>query len=324
MNAVPYLWFVLGVGLLIKGADWLVEGASALSRRLGISELVIGLTVVAFGTSLPELIVSLYAAVQGNTAIAMGNILGSNTANILLILGLCACLSPLCVTRSTVWKEIPFSLLAVLVLAVMGNDRLLDAASVSELTRSDGMVMLAFFGVFLYYIGSMVHQNKGLGETKDESSNSGPGVSRAGWLVVIGLVCLVFGGHWTVQAAIRIATRLGVSQSLIGLTLVAVGTSLPELVTSVVAAVKHKADIAVGNVVGSNIFNIFLILGLTTSIKPIGVLPSHNADLGVVVLATLLLFLTMFTGKRHKLDRWEGALMMVGYAAYIVFIIRRG
>jgi cation:H+ antiporter len=322
MMAVPYILFVLGVGLLVKGADWLVSGASDLGRRLGISELVIGLTVVAFGTSLPELIVSVLAGVTGNTDIAVGNILGSNIANILLILGVSACLYPLCVTKGTVWKEIPFSLLAVLLLGVMGNDRLIDGAQASQLSRSDGWVLLAFFVIFLYYTSSIAHI-----ATPGESSQPDKpllSITRSAILVPLGLVCLTAGGRWTVNGAVHMAQVLGVSQAMIGLTVVAVGTSLPELVTSVVAALKQKPDIAVGNVVGSNIFNIFLVLGLTSSIKPVPLSLQNNVDIGVVILVTLVLFVTMFTGKRHRLDRWEGWFMVIGYAGYVAYVVYRG
>jgi cation:H+ antiporter len=312
----------LGIILLVKGADWLVSNASTLGRRLGISDLAIGLTVVAFGTSLPELVVSVYAGITGNTDIAIGNVLGSNIANILLILGLAAVVFPLAVTRGTVWKEIPFSLLAVLVLAVLANDRIIDGAVTSQLSRSDGLVLLAFFVIFLYYTAGMAHDIR-----PDELAPVGEhvhSVARALTGVTVGLVLLVIGGRWTVNGAVHLAQGLGVSQSLIGLTVVAVGTSLPELATSVVAAWKKNADIAVGNIVGSNIFNIFFILGISAGIKPLPLQTRSNIDITVVVGATLVLFMCMFTGKRRMIDRWEGILMVAGYIAYTVFLILRG
>jgi cation:H+ antiporter len=319
---LPYLLFIIGLVLLVKGADWLVSGASTLGRRLGISDLVIGLTVVAFGTSLPELIVSVLAAVTGNTDIAVGNVLGSNIANILLILGLAAGLFPLAVTQGTVWKEIPFGLLAVVVLGILGNDRLIDGATTSQLSRIDGLVFLAFFLIFLYYTAGIAHNIRP--DERVQYQEGAPSPRRPLTHIVVGLALLIVGGHWTVNGAVTMARSLGVSQSLIGLTIVAVGTSLPELVTSVVAALKQKADIAVGNVVGSNIFNIFLILGVTSCLRPLPLSPQNNVDILVVVGATLILFITMFTGKRHILDRWEGWLMIASYVGYTAFLIHRG
>ncbi len=312
----------LGLGLLVKGADWLVGGASALGRRLGLSELVIGLTVVAFGTSLPELVVSVTAAITGQTDLAVGNILGSNIANILLILGVSAAVFPLVVTKGTIWKEIPFSLLAVLVLGVVGNDALIDAAPSAQLSRIDGLILLGFFIIFLYYTASIAH------DLSPDELNPTPGpvpsVARSLTFIVLGLTLLLWGGRWTVNGAVYLAQALGVSQSLIGLTVVAVGTSLPELVTSVIAAYKGKPDIAVGNVVGSNIFNILMILGVTSCITPIPLSLRNNIDIGVVIAATLILFVTMFTGKRRVIDRWEGWIMLVIYTGYLVTQIHIG
>ncbi len=322
MSLLPYILFIIGMIFLIKGADWLISGSSTLGRRLGISDLAIGLTVVAFGTSLPEFIVSALAAARGHPDIAVGNILGSNIANILLVLGLAAGLSHLSVTKGTVWKEIPFSLLAVLMLAVLGNDRIIDGAEVSQLSRIDGLVLLAFFLIFLYYTSSIA-----LNIQPDEllqTSSHQPSMGRALIGVAVGLALLVLGGRWTISGAVHIAQSLGVSQSLIGLTIVAVGTSLPELATSITAALKKKYDIAVGNVVGSNIFNIFFILGISAIIRPLPLKAQSNTDMGVVVGVTILLFICMFTGKRRIIDRWEGVLMVVGYIGYIVFLIQRG
>ena len=313
-----YILFIIGFVFLVKGADFLVDGAAAIARRLNISDLAIGLTVVAFGTSLPELFVNVIASLQGSTAIAIGNVVGSNIANILLILGISAMICPLAVTAGTVWKEIPFSLLAALVLFITANDALLDGSGASVLTRSDGLTYLAFFSIFVYYTASIAAGIDGL---DDHGPSRQPGPLKSIAFILLGLTGLVLGGKWIVDGAVALAAGFGMSESLIGLTIVAVGTSLPELATSVAAAYKRNADIAVGNVVGSNIFNIFFILGISATIKPLPFQSQNNLDIGMVVIASLLLFLFMFTGKRRSLDRWEGIIFVLLYAAYIGYLI---
>lgn len=311
---------IIGFAVLIKSADFLVSGASALAKRIGVSDLVIGLTVVAFGTSTPELFVNIFASIQGNTEIAIGNIIGSNIFNILLILGVASLIYPLAVSKSTVWKEIPFSLLAVLVLGALANDALFDKSGCSMLTRIDGFVFIAFFGVFLYYMAGMAS------DSSDVQAPTGTQMSFSISLgmVIGGFIGLAFGGKLVVDAAVSIASGLGVSQSLIGLTIVAAGTSLPELATSAVAAYRKNADIAVGNIVGSNIFNIFFILGISSLIKPLPIVAGANIDILVLIGASLVLFFSMFTGKRRMIDRWEGVVFIAFYAAYIIFLIKRG
>ena len=318
---LAYVLLAIGFVALVKGADYFVDGAAGLARRLGVSDLAIGLTVVAFGTSAPELFVNLLAAAQGTTQIALGNIVGSNIANVLLIVGLAALLRPLAVTRSMVWREIPFALLAALVLAVMASDRLLDRGSASVVSRSDGVVLLGFFAVFLYYTASIARQRSEL-----PVPPAMPGeLSIRGALVriVAGLVGLVLGGQWIVNGAVALARTLAVPETAIGLTIVAVGTSLPELATSVVAARKNNPDIAVGNVVGSNIFNVFFVLGVSATIRPLPVEPGQAIDLAVMVGATMLLFAAMFTGGRHRVDRWEGGVLLALYACYLGAVIYR-
>ncbi len=314
---------LLGAGflLLIKGADLLVDGSSAIARRLKVSDLSIGLTVVAFGTSTPELFVNLFASAQGNTAIAIGNIVGSNIANVLLILGVSALIYPLSVTRGTIWKEIPFSLLAAMLLAILLNDGLLDGSSSSVLSRSDGLVLLAFFVIFLYYTVGIASRVEGLEQSLTSK------VHRMSWAIgksILGLAGLVLGGRFVVSSAIELGRLFGVSESLMGLTVVAVGTSLPELATSAMAAYRKNSDIAVGNIVGSNIFNIFFILGTSATIRPLPIQPGGDADLGVLVGSSLLLFLCMFTGKKRLLDRWEGVLLLVLYIGYLYYLTVRG
>ncbi|HCH00199.1 MAG: sodium:proton exchanger [Candidatus Aquicultor primus] len=315
-----YILFVIGFVILIKGADALVAGASSLAKRLNISNLAIGLTVVAFGTSAPELIVNVIASVQGNTDIAIGNIIGSNIANILLILGISSIIYPLAVKKNTVWKEIPLSLLAALLLGILANDVLLDNAPYSALTRIDGLVLIAFFIIFLYYTFGIAKVENG--DTEDDIEQAG--TVKAVALIVLGLTGLAIGGKWIVDGAVHIASSLGVSQAFIGLSIVAIGTSLPELATSAVAALKKNTDIAIGNVVGSNIFNIFWVLGLSATIKPLRFEPASNTDIGMVILASFLLFGLLFLGKRHKLEKTEGVIFVLTYIAYIVFLVVRG
>lgn len=307
-----------GFIFLIKGADFLVDGAVGIARRLNVPDLVIGLTVVAFGTSTPELFVNITAGISGNTDIAVGNVLGSNIANVLLILGVSAIVHPLEVTTGTVWKEIPFSLLAICVLAFMANDRIIDDAGVSMLSRIDGYVLLCFFAIFLYYSFSIAQSINGMDAHMPAATRT---IAKSLLLVIIGLLGLGIGGKWIVDSASAIASEMGVSESIIGLTVVAVGTSLPELATSAMAAWKKNPDIAVGTVVGSNIFNIFFILGIGASIRSLPFRKGNNIDIGMVLLSSLLLFLFMFTGKKHSLDRWEGTLFLLLYAAYLFILV---
>ncbi|MFW6054692.1 MAG: calcium/sodium antiporter [Thermodesulfobacteriota bacterium] len=312
--------FFIGLILLLGGAYALVEGGSSLALRLGISELAVGLTVVAMGTSAPELLVSLVSAFQGATDIAVGNVVGSNLANMLLILGMAAMITPLALEKTLRWREIPFTLLAALVLAVLANDRLLSNATGSVLDRGDGLALLGYFVVFLYYVFSVAKKNEEVSDSKPKQWSA-----PAALLLVLAGVCgLSLGGHWLVQGAETIASALGMSQALIGLTIVAVGTSLPELATSILAAFKGNADMAVGNVVGSNIFNILWILGVTASITPIAYNQTLNTDIWLLVAVTILFFVFTFSGKVHKVDRREGLLFVVLYAGYLVFLVWRG
>jgi len=317
ISIITYVAIIAGFVLLIKGADLLVEGASSIAKKLGISALVIGLTIVAFGTSMPELIVNIFASIQGNTDIAIGNILGSNIANILLILGISAVIYPLAVKRGTVWKEIPLCLLAIVVAGLMANDALIDGNNFSSLARIDGLILIAFFAIFLYYT---------FGISRTEETDEGAVIKersllKASGMVITGLVCLVLGGKWIVDSAVAIATSLGVSQAILGLTVVAVGTSLPELATSAVAAYKKNPDIAIGNVVGSNIFNVFWILGISAVISPLPFSAMLMRDVMVTIGATLLLFVFMFIGKKHILERWQGVCFILAYILYIVVIV---
>lgn len=318
---LSYLFFIIGVALLIKGGCVLVDGSTSLARRLGVSNLVIGLTVVSIGSSAPELIVNVIASLKGNADLAVGNVLGSNTANILLGLGVAAVIYNLKVRRSTVWKEIPFSLLAVFVMAFLANDVLIGGQPSSAITRADGLVLLSFFVIFLYYIYSLGSKSKSGEFVVDADERS---VVKAAVMVVGGGLGLALGGKWVVEGALAIGRALGASEALMGLTVVAIGTSLPEIVTSAMAARKKSADIAVGNIVGSNIFNIFWVLGLVSVISPIDFSAELNTDILTVIFATAILFVILFVGRRHTLTRREGMGFVAIYAAYLAYLIYRG
>ncbi len=317
---IDYIFILIGLILLYKGANWFVEGASSLARRLGISPLVIGLTVVAFGTSMPELVVNVVASMQGNGAVAFGNIIGSNIINTLLILGLTGAITPLLVKRSSVWKEIPFSLLAVLVLTIMSNKVLLANSPENILTRVDGIILLFFLLIFVYYMFELIRNNNS--ESSDHVENYSQ--TKILFMLVGGLITLIVGGRLTVDGAVAVARQMGISEFLISSTIVAAGTSLPELVTSVAAAVRKEVDISVGNIIGSNIFNIFFIMGLSATVSPLIVPIGINFDLIVLTIATLLFFTFMFTGEKHKLERWEAIMLLVVYVGYTLYIVYRG
>ncbi|MDD2745262.1 MAG: calcium/sodium antiporter, partial [Candidatus Gracilibacteria bacterium] len=296
-----------------------VSGASALGLRANIPPLVIGLTIVAFGTSSPELAVNVFAAIEGKTDLAIGNILGSNIANILLILGVTAIVYPVTAKGSTIWKEIPFALLGALVLGIMANDILLDGSTISQISRSDSIVLLGFFIIFLYYVFgiSKIKEVK----TADDESIAEMSLLKSISFTIIGLVGLVLGGKFIVDGAVELAKNLGLSEAVIGLTVVAIGTSLPELATSIVAAFKKQSDIAIGNVVGSNIFNIFAILGISGIITPIKVQSSGNIDIGMTILASIVLFVFLFFGKKHQITRGKGILMVSMYVGYLGYLL---
>jgi cation:H+ antiporter len=309
---------IVGLGLLIKGSDWLIQGASSLASRLAIPEAVIGLTIVAFGTSTPELVVNIVSSLHGNAEIALGNVVGSNVVNILLILGIAGIIRPLHTHKNTIWREIPFSLLAVFVLFVMVNDRTLDD-SPDIITRGDGLILLFFFTVFLTYVFIIAKV-----EVQESPQIKEFTYFKIWVFILTGLIMLFGGGKLTVENVVEIARRIGISEQFIALTVIAAGTSLPELFTSAVAAYRGKSDIAMGNVVGSNIFNIFFILAVSALIHPLNYQISFNMDIWILMLASVLLFLTMFTGTRRVLDRWEAILFAVLYAAYIIYNLYRG
>lgn len=317
---LEYVMLIAGFSALIKGADLLVNAANSLAEKFNISKLVIGLTLVAFGTSAPELFVNVLASIKGNTDIAIGNVLGSNIANVFLILGISAIIYPLKMSQSTVWKEIPFSLLAGLVLGVLVSDKIIDKNNMSVLTRTDGMILIFFFFMFIYYSIN----NARVIEVEGESATYKTyGLLKTVLLLIISLILLGLGAVWVVDSAVRIALNFGLSESAIALTIVALGTSLPELATSAVAAYKKNSDIAVGNVIGSNIFNIFFVLGISSIITPLAFNAEIAIDVLITILTSFLLFIFMFTGHKHRLDRWEGVVSVCLYGGYIAFVITR-
>ena len=311
---------LLGLGILIAGGDLLVRGASSLARILKVKPIVIGLTIVAFGTSTPELAVNIFSAIKGTADIALGNIIGSNIANVLLILGICGMIRALRVQKGTTWKEIPLTVISAGVLLFMVNDVLFDGQGANVLTRTEGVSLIAFFLIFLAYTVGLAMMKEKAKEEKVKTY----GIPLSILFILAGLVALVLGGNLLVDNAVILARVAGLSEALIGLTIVAVGTSLPELVTSVIAIIRGQDDIAVGNIVGSNIFNVFWILGITAILKPLPVGASLNFDILVNIVATLLLFAFMFIHTKHRLNRWQGLLFVLMYVAYTGVIVVRG
>lgn len=308
------LLILLGFGLLIKGADWLVSGATKLAKKYGISDLAIGLTIVAFGTSAPELIVNAVASYQGRPEIVFGNIIGSNNFNLFVILGIVGIISPIAVQSSTIWKEIPLSFIAAALLLILANTWLFG--STAEISRLEATALIAIFGAFLFYVFQQM-------KTDETTSHVQPiGSFRWVWLLILaGLAGLIIGGKLVVDQATLLAQSFGISERVIGLTIVAAGTSLPELVTSVVAAFKRNSDIAIGNVIGSNIFNILLILSISSLIRPIPYDHAFNREIYVLLIGTIFLFTAMFSGGKKKLDRWEAAILLISFIGYSVWLI---
>jgi cation:H+ antiporter len=309
-----YVLFAVGFVLLIKGADWLIEGAADIARKFRIPEIVIGLTVVAFGTSAPELAVNIIASVRGNNGLAIGNIVGSNIANILLILGVAGMTAELAVKNTTVWREIPFSLFAALLLGFLVNDKISGGAAIDQISRADGLILIAMFVLFLFYTFHLGKNN--LTEELPEADGARPMWKSVGMLL-LGLAGLVLGGQWIVNGAVSLAKLFGYSESFVGFTIVAIGTSLPELATAVVAVRKGNTDLAIGNVIGSNIFNIFWVLGLSATISPMDFNADYNFSILLNIACSAVLFALLFIGKRHKLEKWQGSLLLLGYLAYI-------
>jgi len=301
-----------GLALILIGANGLTDGAAAIAKRFNIPSIVIGLTIVAFGTSTPELTVSISSALKGSSDIAIGNVVGSNIFNVLMIVGVTSIVAPIVITRNTLKKEIPLCILSSIVLMICANDILLDKGDVNILSVTDGLILLCFFVIFLGYTFAIASQ----GNSDDSEIKQMP-VWKSCVYILVGLAGLILGGQFFVDGASGIARSLGVSESIIGLTLVAGGTSLPELATSVVAALKKNPEIAIGNVIGSNLFNIFFVLGLSASISPMQMGDITNFDLIVLVASGILLwFFGLFFAKR-TITRLEGVFMVLCYVAYV-------
>lgn len=307
--------FLLAFGLLllIKGADWLVNGASTIAKKKKVSDLAIGLTIVAFGTSAPELVVNLAASIENHQDIVFGNIIGSNNFNLFFILGVAGLITPLVVQSSTLFKEVPISLLAAVMVLFLANSFIFQG---EILSRMDGIMLLILFLIFLAYVYTQL-KNEQMPEKIKE-------VNLPAWkiwgLIIIGLLALMAGGKLVVNSAVFMATTWGVSEKLIGLTIVAAGTSLPELATSVVAALKKNSDIAIGNVIGSNIFNIFFILGMSATVRPIAFDTAFNKDIYLLLAGTALLFLLLYLGKK-KLGRPAAAVLVATFIAYTLYLV---
>ena len=300
---VQVLLLLLGLALIVFGADWLVDGSSAIARKAGISEFVIGLTIVGFGTSCPELVVSLTGALQGNADISVGNVVGSNVFNTLLILGLTAVIAPVAVTRSNRRRDIPIALLVTFLFAAF-------VTTGTQITRVEGIVFLLVFAAYMFYC---FKSDQGADEAAEEKVRS---LFMAILLVLAGLAGLIFGGQLFVNNATAIARAVGVSDKFIAITLLAGGTSFPELATCIVAAAKKKDQLALGNVLGSNVFNILLILGTSAVVTPLSTLALSWVDLGVMVLSAVLIWLWTYTGRRDRIDRWEAILMLLLFFGY--------
>lgn len=319
---IDIFFLILGLVLILVGANTLTDGSSAIAKRWGVSDLVIGLTVVAFGTSAPELAISVISAIQGNTGLAIGNVVGSNIFNVLVIIGVTAMVMPIKIERSIMTNEIPLVILSSLALLAMGNAPLLDDASTPVLTRVDGIVLLLFFMIFMRYTFAQAKSTPAGDPVESESSSKKkmPMWKSVLW-VIGGLAALIYGGDRFVEGASGIASRLGVSDAVIALTIVAAGTSLPELATSVTAAIKGKTGIAVGNVIGSNIFNIFLVLGCSATTRPLAFNGIGNFDLLVLTAACLLFWLFGWFFKERTITRIEGSLLTLCYIAYVAILI---
>lgn len=296
---------VMGLVVVLKGADWLTDGAVNIASRFGVSQMVIGLTIVAMGTSMPELCVSMVSALKGTPDLAVGNVVGSNTLNTLLIVGCSALVAPIMVKRSSVRRDIPFAVLASLLMLIFCLDGGID--------RLDAALLFILFAVFMF-----VTVKYGKNEGTEAKTTAAP-LGKAALLLVVGLVCLILGSNLFVDNASFIASTLGVSDAVIGLTIVAGGTSLPELATSMVSAKKGNSDIAIGNVIGSNVFNILMIIGVTGLVKPMHIKGITSLDL-IVMLASMLL-LWFFCRTTYKVKRWEGAVLAISYIAYLAWLI---
>ena len=304
--------------MVVFGADFLVDGASAIARKAGISEFVIGLTIVGFGTSCPELVVSVTGALEGNSDVSIGNVVGSNIFNSLLILGLTAVLAPIAITSENKKRDIPLTIGVTLLLALLGMKSTLFGVGTDSLSRVEGIVFLLLFAGYIFLCFKF---DDGSAQQPSDDGKKPMGIPKALIAVAGGLAGLIFGGEFFVDSATSLARRIGVSDKFIAITLLAGGTSLPELATCVVAAAKKKGQLALGNILGSNVFNILLILGTSAVIHPLSLASMNMVDMGVLLLSALLIFTACYTGKKNVLDRFDGAILLLCEAAYMVWLV---
>ena len=312
------IFLIGGLVLILLGANGLTDGAAAVAKRFNISDLVIGLTIVAFGTSAPELVISTMAALGGSADMAIGNVVGSNAFNVLMIIGVTAMVLPIKVGEGILSKEIPLVILASFVLAVCANDILLDGGSSNVISRIDGLVLLGFFLIFMRYTFAIARN--GGDEAEGEKIKEMP-IWKSALFILGGLAGLIYGGQLFVDGASGIASSLGVSGSIIGLTIVAGGTSLPELATSVTAALKKNSGIAIGNVIGSNLYNVFFVLGCSATISPLPMGGINNVDMAVLIGSAILFWLVGWCFKKRTITRVEVALLVICYVAYTAYLI---
>ncbi len=312
-----FVWLLIGFFILIYGANKLVDGGAALAHRLNIPNIVIGLTVVAFGTSAPELVVNILSSLDNRSALALGNILGSNIFNILCILGITAIIYPIAIKKATTWVEVPLTVFAAVLLLIMFGDDHWPQRSPYIISRAEGIILLCFFAIFLAY--TLILARKG--GISEEVTIKPYNTWQSLGCVILGLAGLILGGRLLVRGAVNIAEMLGISQRIIAITILSIGTSLPELATSFIAARKKNTDMAIGNVVGSNIFNTFLILGISAVISPIDMSTENLIDIGVNIVASGLLFLFIFSGKGRQIEKREGGLFFIFYITYLCFLI---
>ncbi len=315
---MTYIILLIGFLLLIKGADFFVEGSSSIAKKFNIPSLIIGLTIVAFGTSAPEAAVSITAAMRGQNEMAIANVVGSNIFNILFVVGVTAMIKPIYVQKSTILKEFPFLLLSSIVLAILAYDIWFQGYNENILTRADGLIFIALFIIFIYYLIDMAINSND--ETSEENYKVMP-LSKSILLSIGGLLGIIIGGNFVVNSASDIAMSLGMSENLVGLTIVAIGTSLPELATSIVAAKKGESDIAIGNAVGSNIFNILFVLGVSSCISNVPVQAEAFTDMFVMIVSTIIVYVLAISNR--KINKVEGMIISLLYIAYFVFIIYR-
>ena len=325
-----YILLLIGFILLVKGADYFVDGSSSIAKKLRVPSLIIGLTIVAFGTSAPEASVSITAAINNQNGMAIGNVIGSNIFNLLMVLGASGIIKPLIVEKSMLSKEFPFLLLISIILVILSLDTLFFNSTINTLSRLDGLILLILFGFFLYYLISSALKNRNESYFEEESSididtvnikiiEKSDSIIKPILISIIGIGAVIFGGNLVVSSASNIATNLGISEQLIGLTIVSIGTSLPEFVTSVIAATKGESDLALGNVVGSNIFNILFILGASSVISPLTVNYKLIIDGIIMILSTLLVY--FYAYRKNNISKLESLSLLVFYLLYLCYLI---